>query len=256
MRPRAAQLGQALAGGNKDRGARHHEHEPARQGDRRRHPSGDRAQDEPAGQRDEVQDRDVAPHPAVADRESDIAQAHERDVGRHRRAEDQPTQDPCQSMRRRLFGRQVSGGDGTAPFARMRAILMAIPDIVEGIDPAGEQAEGGAGDNHARWHVVVAERARRAGRADDERVLDPLARASQRQQRLLPAARPPRRRDVGFWPGATRQRGDRGRTRAFRVPTHACRPGLDGLHERHDGFSASTQPDGEMSKLSAHSHSR
>jgi len=56
---RAENLSVALAGGDEDCGAGHHEHEPSRQRDRRRHPTGDGSEHEPAGDRNQVEQEDL-----------------------------------------------------------------------------------------------------------------------------------------------------------------------------------------------------
>jgi hypothetical protein len=82
-------LGLALAGCQQHGGRRHDQHEPAGQGHRRGDPAGDRSQHEPAGDRRDDEDRDVAQRDCVANREHRVAEADEAEQGPYEDAHDE-----------------------------------------------------------------------------------------------------------------------------------------------------------------------
>ena len=95
--------------------------------------------------------------------------------------------EPGEQQRQAETGREprveLSRRDRAEALARMAAILLGVADVVDRVDPGGEQAERHARHGHAPRNVVVAERAGRARRRDHERVLDPLLRAASSRSR-------------------------------------------------------------------------
>jgi hypothetical protein len=65
----------------------------------------------------------------------------------------------------------------------MESVLLGVADVVDRVDPPGEQTEGQEAETDSDRHIVVTEGAGGAGRRDHEQVLDPLPRAECDQSR-------------------------------------------------------------------------
>jgi hypothetical protein len=187
----AGQLGLSLAGGHEHGSGRDHQQEPQRQPYRRRHPACDRTQHEPARDGQQVEDRDPAPDQRVAQRQPDIRRPHDEERRSDHDAHREPREYQRQPQRRRRARVELPGSDRPQPLAWMTTILLGVVNVVDRVDPRGEQAERQARKRHPDGDIVVTQRAGCAGGGDHERVLDPLPGANGREhglQRIAPRA--------------------------------------------------------------------
>src|SRR5262249_4937175 len=77
---------------------------------------------------------------------------------------------------------ETGRGDRAKALLRVRAVALGVHDVVDQVDPAGEEAEDHEGEHGARHERRLVKAPREDQPREDEEVLGPLARAERRDE--------------------------------------------------------------------------
>ena len=189
-----ARLGQlhelrtALRESQKQGHEEHAENDPGalRRGDRL-HPRL-HAEDEPAGDRHDVDDGDALEPQAVEEVQDEKGDDQPAGCGREHEGEGEPGAGEHARLGQRSGRRQPSRRDRTAALHGVRAILLAVDHVIERVDGTRGETKGGEDENGEQDGAHVAKIPREDERREADEVLGPLPRARDADQVLEDAA--------------------------------------------------------------------
>lgn len=164
-----------LAGDDEQRAEGRHEQEPLGRRDPRGGAAGDPPQQETRSHDREVDDRLVLEEQRVAHGDRDV---RAQDAGQRRaRQQDRRGQGSGEQHDRHGDGharRQRPRGDRPEALARVLAVGVGVPDVVDQVDAAGDQAEQDERDQDREQDAGLRDRARGERHGEHEHVLRPL----------------------------------------------------------------------------------
>jgi hypothetical protein len=166
-----------------------------------RDPARAEAQEEAAGDAEGVDQHDALQVQAVGDVEQPVG-AHDGDrldAAAAREGEPERAGEEQRGAHQRGGDRELAGGDRALALLRVRAVLLDVEHVVQQVDRARGQAEGGEGAQArqpvlARQDPAAAVAGGEGQRGQYEEVLRPLVRAHgpQERSRLIPPPEPTR----------------------------------------------------------------
>ena len=228
------QLGAALAGDHEQRARAGDDEEPRRDGDSHRDAARDRARaTKPHATAPRSSTGSCLSQTLYAMVERDVAADHERQLpaGRERQR-DRGGAEHDPAGHRRVHA-HLARRDRSVLLGRVAPVGLDVDRVVDEVGRARGQAEADECDAGAERRLRVRDHARRAGRGDDEHVLEPLLRAGQAHERpcvLLGLDEPPVARPFGLHAGCILRRGPRGRSELERLVLEVGDEPLHGSH--------------------------